>query len=945
MKLVINICIVIFIILISVQCFAGPFDALGDDEWLNLSPTLLQPGTSQMGAGYDQTNDFLITFGGHSYGGGYPQVDWTGIYDINAGVQSTWTIPSKYSPATSTVPPAACEASGNYDPVNELYVLWSTAGFLSTRYEWVRRFYCVENARRPFVYDYSTDTWFLSGFLGYDQISFRGRMPYNYDTQELFQGNSDHEPQERFGTLNMWTNTYTTVNTSAWAALGPGRSLSCARDDMCLVYDESRDRFWGVGGHFLTSDEGVNGEYQTVWYSSTTDYVWTQVSEVTPSEYLWESFDLGEGINQWTGASGVTVGNLDSTSKLQGSYGFHINSPSADAYLYKNYTSWDHVRTYIRGFKVVTDNMSNGEQTAIVRHYNQTNGEVSTLWLYKTGDQLYLDVQLAGGSPTTGVTVSTGTWYHLMYETYVNASGYTKLSVNHQTWDSPDVTRSGDMTAVGNVDRVYWGVFDDNSGNLETYNDSFFHWNPDVSFCYMPWIGNAYGADYDPIHDRIVMFVLYQNLQEEEDESPSTNNLEVLEKVFIYNPNTATWTTGTDRGTNSAGPRRDKDLNVRYSDTYNVFFSVENGRCGTNCSTLWAYRLDDDTSGYTPRSLARTSTAPAYPRFGYVEMSGVTSATVHWTPRDGTVDGYNVYRAELSFDLYEKDVAIGLSNELTSYDRDVVKGITRPDWTDFAKLNGDLVVGTSYTDTTISDVTGYAHIYAYVVKSSKDGTESGPSPFWSTIPEFPTGVNVTSDDTNWYLNWTAPHNGGTGIAGYRIFYSPTSTTMVEYTTGGAVEGVSATIPKATVGSGSMKFFVVAVDDLGQEGFPSNGAWTYHPDYAAYYDQYFTLSIITTSLANGTVGSAYSETVYATSGTSPYAWSISAGSLPNGLNINNSTGVISGTPTAEGDNSFTVQVTDDVSDTDTQELSIHIDAGDTPAVHSFHGLGGSGVSNR
>ncbi len=51
-----------------------------------------------------------------------------------------------------------------------------------------------------------------------------------------------------------------------------------------------------------------------------------------------------------------------------------------------------------------------------------------------------------------------------------------------------------------------------------------------------------------------------------------------------------------------------------------------------------------------------------------------------------------------------------------------------------------------------------------------------------------------------------------------------------------------------------------------------------------------------TLANGTVGTAYSRTVSATGGTGSYTYSVSAGTLPAGLTLNASSGVISGTPT-------------------------------------------------
>ncbi len=58
-----------------------------------------------------------------------------------------------------------------------------------------------------------------------------------------------------------------------------------------------------------------------------------------------------------------------------------------------------------------------------------------------------------------------------------------------------------------------------------------------------------------------------------------------------------------------------------------------------------------------------------------------------------------------------------------------------------------------------------------------------------------------------------------------------------------------------------------------------------------------LALTTTSLPSGQVATAYSATLTATGGTTPYAWSLTAGSLPSGLSLNAATGVISGTPTA------------------------------------------------
>ena len=95
-----------------------------------------------------------------------------------------------------------------------------------------------------------------------------------------------------------------------------------------------------------------------------------------------------------------------------------------------------------------------------------------------------------------------------------------------------------------------------------------------------------------------------------------------------------------------------------------------------------------------------------------------------------------------------------------------------------------------------------------------------------------------------------------------------------------------------------------------------------------------LTITTSSLAAGRVGVAYSRTLQASGGSGTYTWTIPyssqlgglaipSGSLPGGLVLDAKTGVISGTPTAPGIFSFTVQVGDSVGHAANHALSITI----------------------
>jgi hypothetical protein len=62
------------------------------------------------------------------------------------------------------------------------------------------------------------------------------------------------------------------------------------------------------------------------------------------------------------------------------------------------------------------------------------------------------------------------------------------------------------------------------------------------------------------------------------------------------------------------------------------------------------------------------------------------------------------------------------------------------------------------------------------------------------------------------------------------------------------------------------------------------------------------------LANGTVGTAYSQTITASGGTAPYTFAVVSGTLPAGV-VMSTAGVLSGTPTTAGTSPFIVRATD------------------------------------
>lgn len=142
----------------------------------------------------------------------------------------------------------------------------------------------------------------------------------------------------------------------------------------------------------------------------------------------------------------------------------------------------------------------------------------------------------------------------------------------------------------------------------------------------------------------------------------------------------------------------------------------------------------------------------------------------------------------------------------------------------------------------------------------------------------------------------------------------------------------------------------------QQGAGGSLTGAYNPVTNTYFDgQYFPdrimeddfVHITTSSLPSGNVGTAYSQSVAVSQATgSSRTYSLFSGTLPAGLTLNSSTGLISGTPTAAAVSSITVEADDNFSDTsvffDRSALSLTTTAV-APATPSAPTASVSGVS--
>src|SRR5664280_3188960 len=115
----------------------------------------------------------------------------------------------------------------------------------------------------------------------------------------------------------------------------------------------------------------------------------------------------------------------------------------------------------------------------------------------------------------------------------------------------------------------------------------------------------------------------------------------------------------------------------------------------------------------------------------------------------------------------------------------------------------------------------------------------------------------------------------------------------------SLDSSSGVLSGTPIALGSYGFIAQATDIYGDNGFR-----TYTVNITAP-----PLMITPTASATTQVGQSYSQTNVASGGTTPYTYSVPAGTLPAGTTLNTATGTVSGTPTTAGAFSYTILVTD------------------------------------
>ncbi len=164
--------------------------------------------------------------------------------------------------------------------------------------------------------------------------------------------------------------------------------------------------------------------------------------------------------------------------------------------------------------------------------------------------------------------------------------------------------------------------------------------------------------------------------------------------------------------------------------------------------------------------------------------------------------------------------------------------------------------------------------------------------FYVSPPPSIVTTNLPSATPNYVYDFALAGTGGVQPLNWSLM-SGTLPAGLSLNNAGTIYGTPTT-------GGTSTFTVKVTDSSGAPGGVSSTQQTFSLTIVG------VLTVPNASLPSGNVGIPYSATLTSTGGMPPYTWEIYSGSLPSGLVLQQSIGVISGTPTVQGTASFVVE---------------------------------------
>lgn len=254
----------------------------------------------------------------------------------------------------------------------------------------------------------------------------------------------------------------------------------------------------------------------------------------------------------------------------------------------------------------------------------------------------------------------------------------------------------------------------------------------------------------------------------------------------------------------------------------------------------------------------RVRTQPRIVEDAVISVISAKEVRLSWEPPTDFTDiaGYHVERAAV--EVFSEDEVLRLKKDTPPLSKPSVGAIKQIG--KFTRLTDKLLKETRFVDGKVNlterqpadenplqrsnlqssqlDPKGKPYqytVHAYRIRAVNAlGVESGPSPYFLTIPSAPQHLLSREEGDACHLKWAA--NPEQGVKGYRVYWmkgprpeGPGQTT--HRFTDDPIKETRFTDAKA--GKEPRRYWVVAVDALGQEGIPSSPTWHYRTQRSFY----------------------------------------------------------------------------------------------------------------
>ena len=254
---------------------------------------------------------------------------------------------------------------------------------------------------------------------------------------------------------------------------------------------------------------------------------------------------------------------------------------------------------------------------------------------------------------------------------------------------------------------------------------------------------------------------------------------------------------------------------------------------GVQSKRTYHYAIKAISDGSESSFSFRARTQPRVLGAPLVSVLAKDRIEVTWEKHPASdIVGYHLYRGIVSVATVKKGVPQAWRDNDPEYDQPQVVKVN--DITRIERLNAQPLTETSFTDhidlsrKPLNDEYALG-VYAYIVRSVNAlGVESGPSPYALTLPSEPLNLFCREQGKTAELKWDA--NRESGLAGYHV-YRLKGTWEIERIT---KQPLRETSFREEAGTGVGRYWVVAVDVLGQEGQPSSPAW-FNRSFKGFYE--------------------------------------------------------------------------------------------------------------